>query len=338
MSDKVIILINLGSPKSLHIKDIKSYLNEFLMDERVIDLPYFLRFILVKFIIIPIRAYKTQKKYMKIWKNGESPLIAGSKKLAEKLQTKLNMPVYLTMRYAAENQQDLIKKIVNENSNLREICIFPMYPHYAMSSYETALLYLKNMIENETKNIKITQIDAFYNHPFYIDALVNLYKDIPWHEYDRIIFSYHGIPFRHLKKTDTNNHCLQTKDCCKVKSQAHEYCYKHQTETTTQLVSTKLALESKFVIEAYQSRFSSDKWLTPNTSELILKLSNDGIKRICVICPSFLIDCLETLEEIQLELKTLFLKNNGIEFHYLPCLNSNDYWVESLTKIIQEQQ
>jgi ferrochelatase len=208
-----------------------------------------------------------------------------------------------------------------------------------MSSYETAVEYAKEVYQNQKYRFKLTVIPPYYNHPSYINALSQSIAPYLNNEYDKIIFSYHGVPERHILKGDvTCNNCLKTKDCCEVFSDAHAYCYRHQTFETTKLVSQALALPKEKFEQTFQSRLGRDKWLTPYTAARLQELPKEGNKKILVVCPAFVSDCLETLEEIAEEGKELFLSAGGESYTMIPCLNSDQQWVNTIFTLINDSK
>ncbi|TCO04437.1 ferrochelatase [Natronoflexus pectinivorans] len=336
MAKKVILLTNLGSPDSTSVKDVRRYLNEFLMDERVIDLPYLGRLLLVRGIITPFRAPKSAAKYKTIWTDEGSPLIVITNELAEKVEKKSGLSVYVCMRYANPTPASAFRQIISEHPDVEEVVLFPLYPHYAMSSYETAVEHVKNAHSIGEYDFKLNVVAPYYNHNGYTDALVETLR--PYLEngkYDRILFSYHGIPERHIFKTDpTGSHCLKTENCCSAESPAHEKCYRHQVLETTRLVAEKLNLAESDYLVSFQSRLGTDKWLTPATSDVLKELPSKGVKKLLVISPAFVSDCLETLEEIHEEGRETFIESGGELYDTVPCLNSNDDWVETIVDLV----
>ncbi len=334
MAEKVLLLMNLGSPESTDLSDVKSYLDEFLMDERVIDLPYALRWLLVKGIITRIRPYKTAQKYKEIWTDKGSPLVYNTKELVSKVQDLSGINTYWCMRYGLPSPELILKKIVKENPDVKELILFPLYPHYALSSYETAVEHVRQYYAQYADQFQLKVVNPFYDNEFYISALAASIEPYLKKPFDYVLFSYHGIPERHVRKTDpTKSHCLSVADCCNQESPAHEYCYRHQVLKTTELVTNKLGLNKSQYSVSFQSRLGLDKWLTPNSVDLFEDLPKKGIKKLLVVCPAFISDCLETLEEIEQEGKELFLNAQGKEFQLIPCLNSREDWVKSLVKI-----
>jgi ferrochelatase len=324
---KGILLVNLGSPDSTNVKDVKKYLDEFLMDERVLDMPYWKRFLIVKGIILNMRPKKTVEAYKKIWKEGDAPLIAISKKFTSKLQKKVDFPVELAMRYGSLSIEKGLTDL--QLKGVDHVLVLPLYPHYAMSSYETVKVKVKEVIDTSFKSVKIEFFPVFYDNPDYIRVLSNsINKQLKGFEYDKLLFSYHGLPERHIYKADpTKGHCKLNDECCKIKSIAHKTCYRHQCFETTKKVAEKLKLKEKDYIVSFQSRLLKDPWLRPYTDSVLEELPTKGIKKLAVVAPAFVTDCLETLEEIAIEGKKTFFKAGGEEFLYLPCLNEDDEWV-----------
>jgi ferrochelatase len=338
MHTSAVLLINLGSPESPTTKDLKPYLTEFLMDERVIDVPLWLRTILVKGIIVPFRAPKSAAKYKSIWTNEGSPLVVHTKNQCGLLKEQMNAPVYYSMRYGNPSTQTVLQLMHDENPLLTEIIVLPLYPHYAMSSYETAVEQVKHFHTMNRYKTRLNIIPAFYNHPSYIHALSESVRPFLTEKADYVLFSYHGIPERHVKKTDcTGTHCLQSPDCCELDSPAHDYCYRHQVITTTNLVAKELNLQTGQFGFSFQSRLGRDAWLKPFTVEQLKDFPKQGIKRLLILCPAFVSDCLETLEEISIEGKEIFLTNGGEYFNMIPALNEEALWINCMNELIAEE-
>jgi ferrochelatase len=337
MSNNAILLMNLGSPESPDTQGLKPYLTEFLMDERVLDMPTWLRTLLVKGLIVPFRAPKSAEKYKTVWTREGSPLIVHTRNQLQLLKEKISSPVYSCMRYGKPTATETLARIHSENKNLRDLILFPLYPHYAMSSYETAVEDVKAAHLKGGFNSHIRIVPPFYKHPHYINALAELIR--PWlnRPFDHILFSYHGIPERHVKKTDpTHHHCLQTAECCDTPSSAHNYCYRHQIITTTRLAALQLGLEAEKFSFSFQSRLGTDSWLKPYTVNQLKEFPQRGIKNLLVVCPAFVSDCLETLEEIEMEGKELFEQSGGEHFTMIPALNENPLWIDCMEKLVSE--
>ena len=324
-------MINLGSPDSTSIPDVKKYLDEFLMDKRVIGKSYIFRWILVKLIILNTRPKKSAKAYKKIWWKEGSPLIVLSERLFNRVEKALDIPVALAMRYGSISINKGINKLVNKGIN--EILVLPLYPHYAMSSYETVVEKVKEEVNDNFPDVKIKIVPPFYQNDQYIDLLSSkIFNTIKKIQYDHILFSYHGIPVSHLKISDTtNNHCYKTKDCCNVKSAAHKTCYKHQVLETTKLVVEKLNIGEDKYSNSFQSRLPNEPWLKPYTDNELVRLAKAGKKRLVIVTPAFVTDCLETLEEIAMEGKEEFIEAGGEQYSYVPCLNDDENWAKLIS-------
>lgn len=325
-------MINLGSPDSTSIKDVRRYLDEFLMDERVIGKSYWFRWFLVKVIILNTRPRKSAKAYKKIWWKEGSPLIVLSKRLFDKVTKLVKFPVALAMRYGSISIFKGLKEL--DDKGVKNITVLPLYPHYAMSSYETVVEKVKDEVKTNFPHLKIKTVEPFYNDKKYIDLLCKKIKStISKIEYDHILFSYHGIPISHLKISDpTNSHCYKVKDCCNNHSDAHKFCYKHQVLETTELVIKKLKIDKSKYSNAFQSRLPNEAWLKPYTDDELVRLAKDGKKKLVIVTPAFVTDCLETLEEIAMEGKEEFLEAGGESYHYVPCLNDDDDWAKLISK------
>jgi len=329
---KAILLVNLGSPRDLKLSSIKEYLTEFLTDDNVIDLPKIIQKILVKNIIVPFRSKKTQEAYNSIWKKDGSPLIINTKSLAKKLSDKTNYSVEIAMRYQYPSIKQAIEKLINKGC--KEIIAVPLYPHYAQSTIFTTENKIKEISTSLGGNLKISFIRPFYNEEGYINALTSLIKESLPSDFDHLLFSYHGIPERHVKNTDpSKTHCLKVKDCCNIKADAHQFCYRHQVLETTKLCAKKLNIEKEKWSVSFQSRIGPG-WLKPFTDKVLDELPEKNIKKLAVVCPAFVADNLETLEEINIRAREQFIHNGGIEFTYIPCLNDNNNWVDFLSNYI----
>ena len=319
-------MINLGSPDSTSIPDVKRYLDEFLMDKRVIGKSYWFRWFLVKIIILNTRPRKSAKAYKKIWWKEGSPLIVLSKRLFNKVKKLVKIPVALAMRYGSMSIINGLKEL--HEIGVNEVIVLPLYPHNAMSSYETVVEKVKKEVRLKFPSIKLKIIDPFYNNKSYIKLLSNKIKEtLKKVKYDHILFSYHGIPVSHLKISDTTNkHCYKVKNCCSVKSDAHKTCYKHQVLETTELVVKELKIDKSKYSNAFQSRLPNEAWLKPYTDSELVRLAKNGIKNLVIVTPAFVTDCLETLEEIAMEGKEEFLDSGGKNYYYVPCLNDDKDW------------
>ena len=326
---KGILLINLGSPKDLDDKSIKEFLIEFLSDDLVIDYPKIIQQTLVRGVIVPFRYKNTQAAYEEIWSAKGSPLIEMSKKVSKKLENVISTPVEIGMRYQEPSIEQGLRSLVNKGCN--EIKVIPLYPHYAISTTLTTKLKVEEIVRNLDCNLNIEYVDHFYNSENYIKALSSSIQDYIKPETDLLLFSYHGIPKRHLKKaTPERNHSEEL--CLKSQCVIKEYCYRHQVMETSRLCAQELSLSEDQWKVSFQSRVGPG-WLQPFTDKELEKYPSLGIKNITVACPSFVSDNLETLEEINMEARETFIDNGGEEFNYAPCLNDNEPWIDFLSSI-----
>lgn len=326
--------MNLGSPDSTEIKDVKKYLDQFLMDGRVIDYPYLFRALLVKKIIIPSRAANSAEAYKTIWTKEGSPLVVLTNQLRQSLQQLISEPVEIAMRYGNPSPKVAFDNLLKANPSIEEVIAIPLYPHYAMSSFETAVEFARETFEENNYPFKLSFIDPFYKEELYIKALAESIRPYLDQPYDKLLFSYHGIPARHLRKTDpTGKHCMKVAGCCEIPSVAHDTCYRHQVRTTTRLVTQELGIpENKFEL-SFQSRLGKG-WLEPFTDIRLEEMPSEGIKNLLVVCPSFVSDCLETLEEIAVRGKESFIKAGGENYTMIPCMNVQPLWVNALKNYI----
>ncbi|WP_298532453.1 ferrochelatase [uncultured Algibacter sp.] len=333
---KGILLVNLGSPDSPEPKDVKKYLGEFLMDERVIDIPYAARALLVRGIILKTRPKASAAAYKKIWWKEGSPLIVLSERLQNKIQKQVDYPVALAMRYGSMSILKGLQELVDKG--VEEVLLFPLYPQFAMATTETITVLAEKLRQLHFPNLKIESVPAFYNKPDYIEVLANSIKEhLKGKSYDYLLFSYHGVPERHIRKSDvTKSHCKIDGSCCETASKAHEFCYRHQCKEVTRLVAEKLQFEPDIYSTSFQSRLGFDPWLQPYTDRTIERLGKKGVKNMAIVTPAFVSDCLETLEEIAMEGQEIFHEMGGKNFTTIPCLNDDKDFVDLLSKWINE--
>jgi ferrochelatase len=333
MAQRAILLLNLGSPDSTSVPDVKRYLREFLGDERVIDRPgsAFIRSVLVNGVIIPFRAKNSAHAYSTIWTDAGSPLIVTSKLTQAALQKRLSSPVDLAMNYGNPSIPDALRRLIAAGVN--ELLLFPQYPHYAMSSWETVVVKVRRVAAELAPTMKVACAQPFYAEPDYIDALVASARPYLAQPHDHLMFSYHSIPKRHLTKGDSSKaHCLVTPDCCNTCSPAHATCYKAQVTRTTQLFAQRAGLDPARWSIAFQSRIVGEPWLNPYTDFELKRLAGEGRKRMLVMTPAFVTDCLETLEEIRVRGAEEFEEAGGESFTAIPCLNDHPAYIDFLAK------
>lgn len=329
MSSRGVLLVNLGSPDSTDTKDVRVYLREFLGDPRVLDIPYWQRKPLVDLIITPFRAPKSAEAYSKVWTTEGSPLIVITEKVRDLLRERIDLPVEIGMRYGNPSTEAGVKALLARG--VTEIYLIPLYPHYALSSYETAVTEVKRVMKDIAPGVNLVVQPPFYDDPSYIDALVEVSKPALEKDYDHLLFSFHGVPERHVRKTDPSGcYCLNAKDCCNAKSPAHAFCYRHQCFATAWAFVAKAKIPKKKYSISFQSRLLNDPWLKPYTDFELEKLPSKNKKKLLIISPAFVSDCLETIEELGLEGREEFLKAGGKEYTLIPCLNDHPRWIDVL--------
>ena len=335
MKGRAVLLVNLGSPDSTSVADVRKYLNQFLMDPHVIDLPWPLRRFIVSAFVLPTRPAKSAEAYDSIWQPEGSPLKVISHKLAQKVSANTKLPVTLAMRYGQPSMEQEILRL-SAIEGIKEILLLPLYPHYAMSSVKTCVVEAERVIAQHNLPQTLTVHPVFYNHPDYIrDLTASAQQELAQlqqGEWDHLLFSYHGVPERHIRKDDpTGNHCLGP-DCCNRPSKAHATCYRHQVFTTTKDFADRAQIPAEKWSLAFQSRLGKAKWLEPATDHTVRELAKKGVKKLLVICPAFTVDCLETLEEIGMQAKDDFIAHGGEELKLIPCLNDNVQWAKTLSQ------
>jgi ferrochelatase len=331
---KGVLLVNLGSPGSPSVHDVRKYLREFLMDGRVLDVPWPVRFCVVNFAILPSRPKESAHAYEKIWTPEGSPLVVTSRRVQAKLQERVTAPVELAMRYQNPSIQSALKTLADKG--VTDLLVIPLFPHYAMSSYESAAERVVEIAAMFRPKIKIHLQPPYFDAPEYIEALVASAKKHLETGYDHLLFSFHGIPERHLCKSDTTGrHCLKVENCCEVPSPAHATCYRAQCFKTVAAFVAKAGVPKEKYSVAFQSRLGKDPWLKPYSDLEIEKFPARGIKKILVICPAFVSDCLETIEEMGIRGREAFLKAGGGEFELIPCMNENPQWISVLEKMVE---
>lgn len=330
MTQRAVLLANLGSPNNPDTSSVRKYLNQFLMDPYVIQLPWLLRRLIVSLFVLPSRPKASAHAYQSIWTEQGSPLLTFSQDLLDAVSQQTKTPVRMAMRYGNPDFESQILAFAKEG--IEELLLIPLYPHYAQSTVSTSIEEAKRIIRKHSLTLTLDTFPVFYNHPGYIRALTRSAE--PWlnQSFDHILFSYHGLPELHITKADpTNSHCLKQADCCHTPSPAHETCYRHQVMETTRLFVQASKLNPDQYSVSFQSRLGRAKWLDPSTSQRVAELANKGVKNLLVICPAFVTDCLETLEEIEMQAADTFKQSGGDTLTLIPCMNAHSAWVETLS-------
>ena len=332
MKKKGVLLVNLGSPDSTSVSDVRRYLRQFLMDGRVLDAPYPVRFFVVHCLILPTRPKESAEAYEKVWLPEGSPLVVTSEKQAAALKQQLDLPVELAMRYQNPSIESAVEKLSQQG--VEELVVVPLFPHYAMSSYESAVVEVDRVLAKNASNIEAVYVPPFYDDVEFIDSLVATASDHLAGDYDHLIFSFHGLPERHLKLSDpTGEHCLSCEDCCAGDHPAHKTCYRAQCYKTVEAFVEKAGVPKDKYSVAFQSRLGRDPWLKPYTDKVVEGLPEKGIKKLLVMCPAFVADCLETIEEIGMRAKEDFVEAGGEELTLIPCVNEHPRWLSALEEL-----
>lgn len=329
MSKKGILLINLGTPDSPSVKDVRKYLREFLMDEYVIDMPFIPRWMLVNLIIAPFRGPKSAEVYQELWTDKGSPLLYYSEDIRDNWQKHVgeDVVVKLAMRYQKPSIQSVADEM--EQLNLDELEIIPLYPQHASSSSKSSIDKALSIVKKWKKQPKIEVVENFFQRAELIEGFTNVLvnnakKYLDNEKYDHILFSYHSIPERHILKDCTNGYCKLDNECCKTLQSENWLCYRAQCYETTRILVKKLGLKQEDYTTCFQSRLATrakDPWLQPYTSEVLVDLAKKGKKRLLVFSPAFVADCLETIVEIGIEYAEIFKENGGEHVQLVESVN-----------------
>lgn len=328
-----VLLVNLGTPESLSRKAVSQYLKTFLMDPYVIDIPWVFRWPLVNLLIVPQRASKTFVNYEKIWTKKGSPLFVHTHALAKKLQDKMTQKisegrsVYVEfgMRYGEPSLETGVKKLIDRECS--QVIVFPLYPQFADATTGTAFKKLKRLFGK-----KLSFVPHYFSNPYYIQSLAHrIRQEKP---YQNIVCSFHGLPIRQLHKK--HSVCLSSSTCCEEVNESNSKCYKAHCIHTVKALRKELG-EKYNVHIAFQSRLGSEKWTEPDINDVVERLAQSHITEISIISPSFITDCLETLEELNIRTREYYLSKGGRSFQYLPCLNDSEVWVENLARMVLKE-
>lgn len=330
-----ILIINIGTPASPSIQDVGDYLKKFLMDEDVIALPYVFRWLLVHMIIVPFRAVKSAAKYAKIWTPAGSPLKVNTSDFIQKLQISLGQENYIVKMGMAFSEPSIENSLLEfKNEPIDNIIICPMFPQYAEATTGSVIKCVKKILSSKDIQIKTSSIKPFYNQDFYLQSIVEkcpqIYpEDVHW------LFSYHGLPEKQITR---NSECQLSSDCCLSQKNCTLQCYRSHCFKTTQQLVQKLNLKESDYAITFQSRLGVKRWLQPYTDEVLKALPTKNKKTVIIVSPAFVADCLETLEEINLESRHLFLSHGGKNFEYIPCINSDKNWVDGFANYITKRE
>src|SRR5690554_4831459 len=328
MSERGVLLVNLGSPASTEVADVRRYLNQFLMDPCVVDLPWLPRRLLVSLILLR-RPKASAEAYASIWWEEGSPLVVISQRVRDQLRSRLDMPVELAMRYGEPSIEQGILALVQQG--VSEILLMHQYPQFADSTITTVVREARRVIDQHGLKVRLTELPAFHDRPDYLEALAESARPHLEGGFDHLLFSYHGLPERHLRKADpTGGHCLSPPDCCERPSPAHARCYRAQCKSVSREIARRFNLKDDQWSVAFQSRLGRAKWIAPYTEVELERLAARGVKRLLVMCPAFTADCIETLEEIGDRGREQFINAGGEELVLIPCLNDHPQWMDVL--------
>lgn len=328
-----ILLVNLGTPASCAVGDVRRYLNEFLMDPYVIDLPWPARRLLVSGLILPFRPRRSAEAYGKIWDAAGpgtgSPLLHYSAILTRAVRERLGMPCELGMRYGEPSLASALARL--RDQNVDQVLLVPLYPQFADSTCTTSEQAVRGLAGD---GMAVEVLAPFFDDGGYIDALAASVREHLPPEWDHLLLSYHGLPERQITRADpTGNHCLNAADCCRTPSPAHATCYRHQCLRTSALLAERLGIDDDRYTVSFQSRLGRLPWLQPYTDQTLAELPSRGVEHLVVACPAFVADNLETLEEIGISGRQTFLDAGGTSFTLAPCLNDRADWVEALARL-----
>ncbi|WGQ12304.1 ferrochelatase [Pedobacter gandavensis] len=336
MEKKGILLVNLGTPDSPEVSDVRTYLDEFLMDERVIDINAFQRTLLVKGIIVPFRSPKTSKLYKEIWDENGSPLLYYSKIQAAMLQEKLGdgYQVELAMRYQNPSIASGLDRL--KAGLVESIQVIPLFPQYASASTGSVIQKVMELVSKWQTVPPISFINSFHDNELMIDTFAENAQKYQPESYDQILFSFHGLPERQLKKCDhTGQHCLKKDDCCSTLTDVNKFCYSAQCHDTARLIAKRLNIPAEKYSVCFQSRLGKEPWVQPYTSDVLKELAEKGKKRLLVFCPAFVADCLETLYEVSVEYHEEFRALGGEEVQLVASLNDDPKFIEALVEMVK---
>lgn len=335
MTDHALLLVNLGSPASTKVADVRSYLNQFLMDPYVIDLPWPIRRLLVSLILVR-RPEQSAHAYASIWWDEGSPLVVLSQRLQQAMVKEWTQgPVELAMRYGEPSIETMLTRLAAQG--IHKVTLAPLYPQFADSTVTTVIEEARRVVRTKQLNMQFSVLQPFYDQPEYLDALVENARPHLQQEHDHLLLSFHGLPERHLHKLDpAGNHCLKGADCCQTASpDMLATCYRAQCLRTAALFAQRLGLpEGKWSV-SFQSRLGRAKWIEPYTEARLEALAQQGVKKILVMCPAFVADCIETLEEIGDRGKEQFREAGGEELVLVPCLNDDPNWAAALSTLCE---
>ena len=331
-----LLLINLGTPDSARVSDVRKYLKEFLSDPRVIDIPAIGRWLLVNLVIGPFRSPKSAAAYRQVWGNDGSPLLVETQNFTNRLRDKLRgsfAVVGFAMRYQSPSIHQVLNKMQVES--LDELVVLPLFPQYSSAATGSAIEALYREIGGRWNAPALRVLPAFYADQGFLNSFAAVCKNATQgKDIDRLLFSFHGLPVRHCTKSHPN-WCYQSKNCCDAMGESNNFCYRAQCFATARGIAKSMQLREDQWEVCFQSRLGRTEWIKPYTDIRLQELAAEGVKRIAVCCPSFVADCLETLEEIDIRARQQFIADGGEELIFVPSLNSETEWVEAVSEMVR---
>lgn len=335
MTDHALLLVNLGSPASTNVADVRRYLNQFLMDPYVIDLPWPVRRLLVSLILVK-RPEQSAHAYASIWWDEGSPLVVLSQRLQEQMRKQWTQgPVELAMRYGEPSVETVLTRLASQG--IEKVTLAPLYPQFADSTVTTVIEEAKRVVKAKSLKMRFSVLQPFYDQPEYLDALVESVRPHLQQPHDHLLLSFHGLPERHLHKLDpTGNHCFKGSDCCQnASAEVMATCYRAQCLRSAAEFAKRLGLADGSWSVSFQSRLGRAKWIEPYTEARLEELARQGVKKLLVMCPAFVADCIETLEEIGDRGAETFREAGGEELVLVPCLNDDPNWAAALNRLCE---
>lgn len=331
-----VLLVNLGTPNSPNVGDVRPYLSEFLNDARVIDIPWLLRKMLVNLIIVPFRSFSSSKIYKEVWDERGSPLLYHSEDVRDLLQEKMpeNVDVHLAMRYQNPSMDKVLEKMRLKNYD--KIIILPLYPHYASSTTGSTLEKAMKIMSKWYVIPEVTMLNQYYENEGFINTILAQAQQFDLNAYDHVIFSYHGLPVRQVDKVYDDGLPCSDHSCETEINDANKFCYKATCFATTRILAEKLGLSEDQYTVGFQSRLDKN-WLEPFSDKLVIEQAKKGAKKLLFFSPAFTADCLETTVEIGDEYLELFEEHGGEKLDLVPSLNSHPLWIDTLEKLVKDR-
>lgn len=334
MAKTGILLLNIGTPRSHDVRDVKKYLRKFLMDKDIIDLPWLTRWPLVNLIIVPKRAAYSASNYKKIWMKEGSPLLVFTERFADRLQQQMGSDylVRIGMRYSAPTIENALRDFYR--AKVETVIVAPLYPQFAEATTGSSLREVSRLMGRFGIDLPTIILPPFFDKKEFIKAQSQRIKDLfASKPVEHIVFSFHGLPESQIKKVPG---CLTKEDCCAQADSCGKPCYRAQSLATAEKLATEIGLKKGSWSVGFQSRLGQAEWLKPSTDQVLEELAHRGVRNVAVACPSFVADCIETLEEIGMGGKQLFLREGGSDFTMVPCVNDDLDWVEGFSRLLQE--